>query len=278
MTHPYAGRIAGLATKHQKVPLVGPAMFSRLGLLVVEARVDTDALGTFTGEVPRVGSPLEVAVRKARLGMAHSGLTLGLASEGSFGPHESVPFLVSEMELLVLVDDERGIVVGEVEVEVGPPSVHAEVVDDRIDPTALARAGFPEHGLVVRPKDAPEPIVKGIHDAAVLRDAIGRCLERSPVAVVESDFRAHHHPTRRTVIARAARRLADRLAALCPECGAPGWGVVKVDAGAPCSWCRQPTRLAAVEHSGCVRCDHHASRPVAPDGGVDPAVCAMCNP
>jgi len=38
-----------------------------LGLeLVVPEGLDTDRLGTFSGEVERVGSPWEVAIRKAR--------------------------------------------------------------------------------------------------------------------------------------------------------------------------------------------------------------------
>ena len=44
---------------------------------------DTDVLGTFTGDVPRPGSPFETAVAKARIGMGLTGCSLGLASEGT---------------------------------------------------------------------------------------------------------------------------------------------------------------------------------------------------
>lgn len=54
--HPYQGRRATLATKHGKLALIGPVMFRRLGLEVETADVDTDVLGTFSGEVPRQGS------------------------------------------------------------------------------------------------------------------------------------------------------------------------------------------------------------------------------
>lgn len=47
---------------------------------------DTDLLGTFTREIPRAGMQLEAARKKARIGMELSGLSTGLASEGSFGP------------------------------------------------------------------------------------------------------------------------------------------------------------------------------------------------
>lgn len=54
---------------------------------------------------------LEVALRKARLGMRAAGLPLRLASEVTFGPHPAVPFFPAGMELLVLVDEQRGLVV-----------------------------------------------------------------------------------------------------------------------------------------------------------------------
>ena len=54
--------------------------------VVVAAEVDTDRLGTFTGEVERPGPPRETALMKARLGQGATGLPCALASEGAFGP------------------------------------------------------------------------------------------------------------------------------------------------------------------------------------------------
>ena len=54
--------------------------------VVVAAEVDTDRLGTFTGEVERPGPPRETALMKARLGQRATGLPRALASEGVFGP------------------------------------------------------------------------------------------------------------------------------------------------------------------------------------------------
>lgn len=81
---PYAGSRAGLATKHGKLTSVaGP--LDDLGMRVEAVEIDTDAFGTFSGDVPRPAGPHATAVRKARCGMAVSGLPLALASEGSFG-------------------------------------------------------------------------------------------------------------------------------------------------------------------------------------------------
>lgn len=99
-----------LATRHGKLECIGPPL-EELGLVVAVIDVDTDVLGTFTGEFPRTSSPLETAIAKARLGMAATGVPLGLASEGSFGPHPAVPWITVDREIVVLVDDRRGLVV-----------------------------------------------------------------------------------------------------------------------------------------------------------------------
>jgi len=150
--HPYAGRSAVLATMHRKEEAVAPALLSTLGLLVVPARgLDTDQLGTFSGEVPREGSMLDVAMRKARLGMSATGLPLGIASEGTFGPHPAIPFFPAGLELLVFVDDARGIVVHESFIAETTNFDHLAVLPGEALESFLERVGFAAHGLIVRP-------------------------------------------------------------------------------------------------------------------------------
>ena len=279
-SHPYVGRQASLATLHKKRHQVAPVFSEVAGIEVVETHVNTDVLGTFTGDVPRVGSPLETAVQKARLGMQASGLSLGLASEGTFGPHPVAPMLTVDTEILVLVDDELDIVVVESVSEVGIPVLGVDVDRVDVDDDVLRRGGFPEHGVIVRPSDSLFPIFKGIHHRDELTTAIKTCLEKSSEskARIESDLRAHHHPTRQQVIARVAHQLAQRLTQLCPQCDAPGWGRVRIESGAKCSQCGVNTSAPQSEIFGCPRCDHHDVRDVAPARGVDPARCPRCNP
>jgi len=61
--------------------------------VVVPAGLDTDGLGTFTGEVERPAPPRETALLKARLAIETTGLPRALASEGSFGPHPALGFV-----------------------------------------------------------------------------------------------------------------------------------------------------------------------------------------
>lgn len=279
----YAGRTIVMTTKHGKEAQVSLPLRLALGArLTVAEGIDTDLLGTFTGEVPREGTPREVAVRKARLGMA-IGLPLGLASEGSFGPDPIVPFVTVHHELLAFVDDERGIELSE---QVATAETNFAQVDvahvselDRF----LERVGFPAHALIVRPHRAARlhPIRKGLQTRAELEGAIEAAARRSDdgLARVETDMRANLNPARARVIRRLAFRLALRLRRHCPGCDGPGWGRVDVEPGLPCRWCDTPTELTLHEVYGCAACDHQ-ERHRRPDGldAADPGQCARCNP
>ena len=111
--HPYFHKRIALTTKHDKLRLIKPAFDEYVGCELFEVNLDTDKLGTFSGEIERVAPPRETAIQKARIGMKKKGLSLGTASEGSVGPDPIVPFIHSNTEHLVLVDDEIGIVISE---------------------------------------------------------------------------------------------------------------------------------------------------------------------
>lgn len=169
---PYCGRAAVLTTKQSKERAVAREFRAALGLVVtVPEEIDTDLLGTFTGEVERVGTRREVAIGKARLGMRASGLPLGLASERSFGPHPLMPFLIaSDHEILAFVDDDLGITVveGLLTEETNFGHCPARTLNDLA--AFMKQAQFPSHALIVRPNDGLKPgfMFKGIADAETL--------------------------------------------------------------------------------------------------------------
>ena len=169
---PYVGYRAVLATMHGKETVIVPSLRDELGLMVeTAAGLDTDALGTFTGEIPRVGSIREAAIAKARLGMAATGLPIGIASEGSYGPHPLIPFVSGGIELMVLVDDMRGIVIAEHLVEDAPAYAHAEVATSQQLEAFLGRIGFPDHAVIVKPNvpaAPPVPLHKGLRSTRLL--------------------------------------------------------------------------------------------------------------
>ena len=280
--HPYTGKGAVLATKHDKLPLIAPPLEQAVGLRVKAVAVDTDALGTFTGDIPRQGPPLDTAIAKARLGMHAAGRPLGLASEGSIGPDPAMPFVHSDREIVVFVDDENGIVVWESHSswDIVASSTCAGS-DEDLGPF-LSQARFPEHQLIVRPnRGAVDPIHKGISNLDHLTAAVAECAAAAAdgLARVETDLRAHACPSRRAVIAAAAERLADRIASRCPACGAPGWGRVDVLVGVPCAWCGTEVPRPRAEIDGCVACDHRQTRAVvSAETRADPGECPYCNP
>lgn len=277
---PYAGQRIALLTQHGKERVMGPLFADALGArLELATGFDTDTLGTFTREVPRPGSQLEAARRKALTGMELLGLDVGVASEGSFGPGP-VAFCTWNVELIVLIDRTRGLeIVGRAS---GPGHhVHAPV-RDRLGLDQVAReAGFPGHGLVVRPDDEHDPRVrKGITDRSALYAAFDEAMaaSRTSIVFVESELRAHLNPTRMDVIRRATEDLVARADSGCPRCGAPGFWVVERIAGLPCSACGTPTRAPRAERWSCVTGDHVETRDVHPGRLADPFGCDRCNP
>jgi hypothetical protein len=280
----YQGRIVCLATKHGKERAIARPLRHGTGLeLLVPADLDTDALGTFTGEVPREGRPLDVCLAKARLGMGATGLPLGLASEGSFGPHPFMPYVPSDLEIMAFVDDERGFSIHEMQFSMKTNYAQREVCAFGELGDWLRGVGFPTHGLIVRPKSQHPRVAveKGIVTPGHLRAAVERataCSEEA-TALVETDMRAHFNPTRMRLISRLAFKMARRLATPCPACAAPGWGMTGQSTGLRCEACGTPTEMILSEIFSCTGCAHREERPRLDGLPAAPAGrCPCCNP
>ena len=295
----YSGKIAVLTTKHGKLEAIRLPLKAGLGLEVISTSgVDTDMLGTFTGEVERVGSPMETARKKARLGMRLTGEKLGIANEGSFGPHPYVPFIAGCQEIMVFIDDELGIHVTESVVSEKTNFAHADVRSVEELEDFLCKVKFPSHGLIVRPNRAESnwvskvsqivirnsnqtTIHKGIQDKHSLAEAIAVCAEVSSngLAHVETDMRAHMNPTRQRVLRALTIKLARRLHSICPECRCPGWGISGVEGFLPCQDCGYPSDAPAYEVHSCFKCQRKEVFP-RKDGlkHIDPTYCQRCNP
>lgn len=269
--HPYRGQTAAIATKHHKEQILAP-IFAELGVALQLAQVDTDLLGTFTGEIERHGTPKEVAIRKARVGMAATGVPYGLASEGSIGPDPIVPFLSSDIECLAWVDDRLGLEIVEFHrsMEIKALSTTLAQIADLDD--FLTKADFPNHGLIIK-SDAQ--IFKGITNRGQLQEILNKV---SGNVIIENDLRAHFSPSRQINIAMVAKQLAGRLAALCEECQTPGWGVVGNLYGLECRDCGGLNEKAVRgKILGCAKCDFKKGISNNREF-VEPANCEFCNP
>ncbi|KAF0124512.1 MAG: hypothetical protein FD189_2538 [Elusimicrobia bacterium] len=277
----YAGRRVALLTQHGKELVIAPALNAALGCVVERVGgLDTDQFGSFTREIPRAGSQLDAARGKARAGMRLSGLPLGLASEGSFGPDPFTGMLPWNLELLLFIDELRGI---EIAGSAQRPARSASLSTGSWTEARkfASGAGFPGHRLVLRPRDEHDTRVrKGLGDWAGLKDAFDGALAEADNGLVflENDLRAHMHPSRRVTIRLAARDLARRIRSLCPACGLPGFWLVERLPGLPCAACGAPTREPRAEVYGCVKCPQRETRRLAGRRAAGPARCDYCNP
>lgn len=287
----YRGSTAVLTTKHGKHDSVAPPLSELLGWTVEVADLDTDVLGTFTGEVPRTRPPLDTAVAKARLGMDATGRPLGLATEGSFTAHPGAPWITVHTEIVVLVDDTRPdadghpLVVVERRATLDSNAIrHTVTTEDQLT-QVLQVIGFPAAGVIIRADGTrddggtgDEVVVKGLCDHQELQATLDHLRRRPDTQlIIEADLRAHLNPLRRQVIARAAHGLALRLASPCPACFLPGFGHLHSEPGLPCADCGTPTTETAATVLGCARCPQREHRPVSGTAAA-PAYCPLCNP
>ena len=281
----YTGSRFILTTKHAKSIAIAPVFQEKLQATVLEYVVDTDQLGTFSGEIDRSGSALECAQRKCEWSIKHfkEKVEFALASEGSFGPHPLFPIVAGDYEILYFIDQRHGF------------HLHMSHLSEKTNYRTEAVQSweelqkftedtlFPSHAVILRPNDrkTKEPIFKGINSRTDLKEAFNECIKKSldGKVWVETDMRAQFNPSRMKVIGELATKLADRLATLCPKCATPGWGKVRVEKGLECSWCGSKTELMKSEIFGCVKCNHETS--VKRSDGLtktDPRNCGYCNP
>lgn len=281
----YAGKTILLVTMHEKERYLNRASEKILGasLITTKGVIDTDVLGTFSGEIERRGSQEEVVLEKCLLGINKIGCSFGLASEGSFGPHPYIPFVYASFETLLFVDQLRGLKISERLLTAHTNYGH-RICSSKEDLYSFLQAvRFPSHALIVRPHIWMEKtiIFKGIQDYHDLRKKIDQCCQRSPdgLAHVETDMRAHMNPTRGHYIQRLGIRLFRRLTRLCPQCHAPGWGRTDVKRGRPCMDCGHPSDLPMGYLWSCMQCGLREERPISPHlQYANAAYCCFCNP
>lgn len=270
--------VAVMPTMHDKGRLIAPAFKEILDMTIEEVHIDTDVLGTFSGEVERTGSPFDTATKKARLGIEASGNPYAIASEGSIGPDPLIPFVNANIETMVFIDELLGI-------QVQATHKSNEILAFTTDTTKgdleklLTKFDFPNHAVIVKPKNGTGAI-KGIKNLLDLEKAIEKsCTVSSDgQAIIESDLRAMSSPSRQKNISAAGLKLARRLAQTCPECTIPGWGLTDYLKGVPCSECGEISHEAVrQEVLGCVACEFTALGTVI-NLTLDPSRCMSCNP
>lgn len=273
-------RDVAIATMHGKERVIAPLLEAAFGMQCIVSGVNTDQLGTFSGEVERILSPLDAARQKCFLAMEITGYDMAIASEGSFGAHPTIPFAQANEEVVFLIDNKTGAeFVGRTLTT--KTNMSGEQISTYAEALRFARRiGFPRHGMILRrEKDSRDIFLKGISDLKVFRTAILEFLDQYNSLWLETDMRAMYNPTRMEAIAEATENLIKRLRSECPDCSYPNYWIDQVVPGLPCSQCGLPTRSTLGHKYLCKNCDHQALK-YFPNKKMEeePMYCDHCNP
>ena len=277
----FKGRSLIIATKHEKEKIIAPLLEESLGVLsFVNPDFDTDTLGTFSGEVERELDPIAAARKKCLLAMEFNNCDLGIASEGSFGPHPSMFFVSADDEFLIFIDKKNDIEIIAREVSTDTNFNGSEIRNEKelLDFANLVK--FPSHALILRTsKTDNTAIIKGITNLEDLKKSFHLMLNKFKNVYAETDMRAMHNPSRMAVIKNATKKLLDKIKACCPHCNIPGFGITNAKKGLECSLCNSPTKSTLSFIYSCQKC-HFKREELYPNKKTkeDPMYCDYCNP
>lgn len=271
------------ATNHGKGAAARPPFEKILSARVDELGIDSDSLGTFSGEVARPGSMLDALRGKIRLAQPHSESPLILASEGSFSSADGFGLLVHSIEMLMLTDTRTGVEIVEqrISYQTNYATATLRSLSDLHD--FVKRIHFGAHALVLYPEGLPlvGNVHKGITEMGEAERSFHLCASRSPSQSVMgmSDMRAHLNPTRMKEIRACCELLAKRLSTACSRCGSGGFGLTATVPGLLCSECGTPTQRARGEIHSCPFCGEQRELPRS-DGKTFALAseCEWCNP
>ena len=270
-----------IATMHQKEQVIQPILESNLGCTCLLADdLNTDLLGTFSGEINRENDPISTARKKCELAMELTNTDVAIASEGSFGTHPSYFFASADEEFLMLKDikNDLEIIVRELSLET---NLGAGYINSLYELEQFAeKAKFPAHALIIRKSENDiSNIVKGITTWKKLYAVFNRYKNKYGTVYIETDMRAMYNPTRMEVIRQLTLKLVDKINSTCPICSTPGFGVTDVKGGLPCSNCNFPTKSIKTHIYSCSKC-HFTQEKKFPNNKKteDPMYCDFCNP
>lgn len=276
---PSANQAVIMATKHRKEVYLGQVLSDHWDVTVRAADVDTDQLGTFSGEIPRPGDVPTTLRKKVSLALAnYPDAEVVVATEGSFGPDPVLGWIPLHEEVLLWAWPKLG-----KELFVAHRS-HDTNFSSCQEPDLAAvrrwaeRVGFPAAHLILRRADGTV-VAKGLNDPTELERRWRETSAAHGAPIVETDMRADRNPRRQEALRALAHKTMEALEARCPSCGFPGFVPRPASPGAPCRACGAPTRLPRELRVECPEC-HAAQSHESPHQlqGVDPGQCDRCNP
>ncbi len=277
----FEGRKLIIATQHQKEKVIAPPLEKQFKLKCnVPIMFDTDKWGTFTGEIERKEDAYQTVRQKCLAAMDHEGFDLGVASEGSFGPHPSFGFINADDELVILIDKKNNleIVAREISITTNYNSREIKTIAELFE--FAEQAKFPSHHLILKnSKTSSLEQTKGISNKEQLIRVFHQLKSSSETVIVETDMRAMCNPTRMSVIEKATLKLVNKLLSACPQCLIPGFDIVDAKSGLPCENCSFPTQSTLLHIYQCQHCQFILEKKFPYNKTKESAMyCDMCNP
>lgn len=277
----FKGRNLVIATKHEKEKVIAPILVKELGVkCFIDLGLDTDELGTFTGEVERKNDPITTARNKCLMAMELADCDLAVASEGSFGPHPTIYFVHADDEFLLFIDKKNDLEIIVRELSTVTNFNGSEIKTEQELQEFATNSNFPSHGLILRKsKEDFTDIVKGIINHEYLKHTFKDFISKYGKVFIETDMRAMYNPMRMEVIKKANLKLANKINTLCPNCVTLGFGITESTQGLPCKLCNFPTRSTLSYIYTCKKCNYKKEEKY-PNGKQteDPMYCDICNP
>jgi hypothetical protein len=280
-TRLFSGRTAVIATMHGKEKVIAPILERALGVTcITPSGFDTDTFGTFSGEIARKDSPMQTLRAKALAALAHSGETMAVASEDSFGPHPSYVFVPGNEEMVLLMDLRNNIEIrGWYLTE--RTNYSQKKINELNDLEEFKKEiGYPAHGIILKTEDAvpTKKVWKDISTAMELTELVCSLLEKGSTVSAETDMRAMQNPTRMNAIEKAVVDLVKNCKSHCPECNAPGFVIVAAIPGLRCQQCNFPTESTKAFVHNCKKCHYTVERVKKGVDYEEPMFCGFCNP
>jgi hypothetical protein len=265
-----------VATKHEKEKVIVPLFSNLFNCTFLFSEIDTDLLGTFSGEIERTLSPYETAIEKCRMAFKTTDADFAIASEGSFGPHPSLFFVPADEEFLLFMSRDEQLIIWAKHISTETNYNQIENPTDNQLSDFLEKVQFPSHKVIFKSNTRIE---KGIEELNILYQLIQESKLQNKPFSIETDMRAHCNPTRMKVIEETTVKLLEKLNSTCPSCETPGFSVQEVIKGLPCAQCGLKTESTLKHIKECTSCNHKEE--ILYPRGIkteDPMYCPFCNP
>jgi hypothetical protein len=277
----FEGRKLLIATKHKKEKVISKHFTKELGVLCeVPDNYNTDQFGTFTGEKERKLSPIDTVKEKCLAAMKKYGFDLGVASEGSFGPHPAIYFIPADEEFMIFIDKRNDIEIVVKNLSTDTNFSGRIIKNDQELLKYLNAIKYPSHGVILRKKqNSNEHTIKDIRTLKSLKKHTKDLVDKNGEVYIETDMRAMNNPTRMKVIEDTAIKLIKAIQSKCPNCQLPGFVPIKFISGLPCILCGLPTKSIKSEILGCKKCGFEIENLFPKNKrNEDPQFCDYCNP